>query len=178
MDFMGAVPICFREKCLAGSPAVMSVVHVENCALGHIVAAMRATALGGHVVHLSDFDMNIVNLYRFICGRGPAPIVLPSLLLSIIVLICCTFHSLMSCVTCKKIRVLRPVIGPHDGALLAAKTCTICNHKSKRMIGYTPVVSLQEVQTKQANNRQQGCHIPSSEVQRHVTAAFSRCRDI
>ena len=185
--FMGAVPICFREKCLSGPPAAMSVVHVENCALGHIVAAMRATALGGHVVHLCDFDTNIVNLYRAICGRRPAPIVLPSLLLSVVVVICCAVHSLMSFITCKKIRVLRPLIGPHDDALLAARTCTICNYKSKQAIGHTPVVSLEDVKNRQVgnrqvgnrqvNDRQQGCHIPSSKVRRQVTATFSRCRD-
>ena len=108
------------------------MVHVENCALAHVLAALRAEAVRGRVLHVCDFATNIVTLYRAVEGKRPAPVVLPYWVLLLAVRVCCCCHVLLATLSCGRVSLLAPMSGLHDGAMqvraTAARLANDCVH--------------------------------------------------
>ena len=150
LDLSG-VPIAFSENTF-GKPALMSMVHVENCALAHIISACLAESLGGRVINVSDFDMNIVSTYRKLCGMSDPPIVLPYFLLSIFVNIAVVLHAVLETIT--GLKLLGPMIGLNDGAKSAGLTYTIDATFARERMGYVPIVSLHSAAMHHANGNE------------------------
>ena len=173
--YLARVPLCFGEgfagaalgaRAAAAAAAPMSMVHVENCALAHVLGAARlaaeasalgtsalgASALGaplgaraikaidaagGRAYFVADFDANIVCLYRHVHGRSPPALCLPYWLLCALVHACLLVHIVIAEASAGRLLLLHPTTGLHHGALAAARTCTVRADRARRLIGYT-----------------------------------------
>ena len=123
--------------------APMSMVHVENCAVAHLLAAYRADAsgVGGRAFFACDFDENIVSLYRALGGRSPPMATLPYWLLSALVHLSMAAHLLLLTATGGRVQLLGPKKGLHHGALAAALPCTVRGERARRYLGYATQVT-------------------------------------
>ena len=155
LRFLGDVAVCFGEATAgvsfdaARAGARMSMVHVENCALIHLLAAVRCRdkaeapvgGVAGRKFNAVDFDENIVCVYRAMKGRPPPLACLPYWFLAILVRVSMVLDVLLLWLSLGTWRLLPPMSGLHDGALAAAQECTIRGPRTRRLLGYTPVVS-------------------------------------
>lgn len=138
--FIQNVSVCFGEMTLCGGhagAAPMSMVHVENVALAHVLAAVQATRhdVRGRAFHVRDFDENIVCWYRALAGKGPPAVCLPAWLLAVFVHIAMVLHIL--CLAVGSYQVLGAKTGLHHGAMAAAKPCTISSREARSVLGYS-----------------------------------------
>jgi nucleoside-diphosphate-sugar epimerase len=122
----------------AARGAPMSMVHVENCALAHVLAAAQAgrADVYGRAYYAQDFDENIIQVYRALAGRGPAAACLPYWLLWVLVHLAIGLHLLVLAISGGRIAVLGPMRGLHHGALAAALPCTVCSTRARAVLGY------------------------------------------
>ena len=98
--------------------APMSMVHVENCALAHVLAACQLGRpdVNGRAFFVADFDENIVNCYRTMGGRGACFACLPYWLLSLLVHVSMIVHLLLLALTFGAYNFLDGKMGLHHGA--------------------------------------------------------------
>jgi nucleoside-diphosphate-sugar epimerase len=140
-DYLKGVPVCFGDVKLVGGPskgALMSMVWVENCALGHLLGACLATQpdVGGRAYYLSDFNENIVSVYHALAHVQQPKVCLPYWLLSLLVRACVLLHVVVEIASAGRISVLSPMMGLHDGALAAGLPGTVVATRAKRQLGY------------------------------------------
>ena len=126
---------------VAGAP--MSMVHVENCALAHVLAACQAHRddVRGKAFFVRDFDENIVCIYRELSGNSPPLACLPYWFLSILVHCHIVLHLLLLACTGGRYQLLGGKQGLHHGALAAALPCTVDCSRARDLLGYQTVVT-------------------------------------
>jgi len=135
-------PVCFGSSVKfwggASRGSLMSMVWVENCALGHILAAVHATRkdVCGRSFYFSDFNENIVSVYRALSGQSPPWICLPYWFLSVLVHTAILLHWILSTLSAGRIVLLGPMMGLHDGALAAGSEVTVSAERARQVLGY------------------------------------------
>ena len=141
--FLESVPANFRAGLMAADfrnvdGAEMSMVHVENCALAHVLAASQAhhPHVHGRAYFVSDFDENIVCVYRAMGGRGLPIVCLPYWLLLVLVRLSIAMHLLLLTLSFGIVGFLQGKTGLHDGAIAAALPCTVSCERAKSVLGY------------------------------------------
>ena len=137
VGYLRDVPVCFGPR--LGQPAPMSMVWVENCALGHILAAVSPAA-GGCAFYLEDFAENIVAIYRRLAGRPPPRLCLPVALLVGVVRTAVAAHCLVAAATGRAL-LGDPMMGPHDGAITSGRHATVSSERARRVLGYASLVT-------------------------------------
>lgn len=137
------------------------MVHVENMAYAHILAASRCgreegwedgsadgvTHAGGRVVgradgqafNIADFDQNIVCLYHQCAGVPPPHWTLPYWLLH--ALVKCAVALAVALHTLFGYQLLKPKTGLTEAALTAGLEATMDCSKAKSLLGYAPRVT-------------------------------------
>ena len=148
----------------------MSMVHVENMAAAHLLAAQRLReeegqrrqAVGGHAFNVADWSQNIVSLYSEAAGAAGPMVTLPYWLLFVLVR-CAVALSSASCLApCRLLdktetsrvlpavvlhallcgfQLLQPKSGLHEAALTAGLPATMDTAKARSVLGFRPVVS-------------------------------------
>ena len=137
VNFEIGVKLCDFSKERKGAP--MSMVHVENCAFAHILAACQLTTnpkAHGRAYFATDFDENIVQIYHALAGRPPPVVCLPHWLLLILVRVSMALHIIVLTLTFGAYGFLGPKNGLHDGAIAAALPCTVTNARARTLLGY------------------------------------------
>jgi hypothetical protein len=126
----------------------MSMVHVENCALLHVLAAAKCRigarpvrSVAGRKFNATDFDENIVCIYHALAGSSGPWIVLPSWLLFLLVHAALWLHWLVGWASSGSVKLLPPKTGLHHGALAASKECTLSGRRARQVFGYEPIIS-------------------------------------
>lgn len=154
LRFLSGVQACFSEELslpsldVQGKSAKMSMVHVENCALLHVLAAAKCRigarpvrSVAGRKFNATDFDENIVCIYHALAGSPGPWIVLPSWLLFLLVHAALWLHWLAGWASSGSVKLLPPKTGLHHGALAASKECTLSGRRARQVFGYEPIVS-------------------------------------
>ena len=157
---MPNVLVGFGKPC--GTLAKMSMVHVENCALAHILTALHCRTVS--IVNIVDCNINIVSLYRRLAGKAPPPVALPFWVLKILVATATLCHIVVKLLT--GFEVLHPMIGPNDGALSSGSEFTLDGRYASKALGYEPIITIDTACRK----------IRGTEVSKRVREAQSRCR--
>ena len=147
VDFLANVNVCFGAGVrLVGDGshgANMSMCHVENCALLHLLAAAQASRVDvrGRAFFAQDFDDNIVHVYRRLSGRSPPFVTLPYWLLWVLVHMSLSVHWLVRVLTLGRLALVAPKTGLHHGALAAALPCTASSLRGRTTLGYESLAS-------------------------------------
>jgi len=138
---ISSVNACFGEIKTVGShrsSAKMGMVFVENCALAHVVSALRCPGVDGMVFNVTDFNENIVTAYRGMRGKKPPAVCLPFWVLWLLVYISLVIHNAIFFLSCGRAMVLDGKTGLHNGALAAGRTCTQNTDEAKKWLDYPP----------------------------------------
>jgi hypothetical protein len=136
-------PLKCAVACVALLLSFPISVWVENCALGHIVAACLAPRpdVGGRAYYLSDFNENIVHIYHALAGTPPPRMCLPYWLLFSMVHVCMLLHLIVWALSAGRLSVLGPMMGLHDGALAAGLPGTVVATRARQKLGYRDYVT-------------------------------------
>ena len=146
--FVADAPVAFGEghwlpRWGARGAAIMSMVHVENCALGHVLAASQASRpdVSGRAFYVEDFAENIVCLYRALAGKRPPLLCLPYWLLWILVSAALLAHAVVRALTFGHFGAIGGKMGLHNGALAAGRQCTVSSARARDVLGYRSEVT-------------------------------------
>lgn len=145
--FLAKVGSCFGRAGFGSQGVRMSMVHVENMAHAHLLAARRllasgakAAAVGGKAINIGDFDENIVATYHEMAGAPPPSITLPFALLKLIVSLGVLMSHLAWYLFGVRLGHPKTTVAS-EAALSAGLPATMSSVQQRELLGYTPPLS-------------------------------------